>query len=147
MRKSTAKDLRKKLDTKIIGLVKPANMSIDEYRIACNLENINPSVEDGQYLHWIMTADGDDADICEKVDNAIVNALEKRYLLDSSNTEQIAYFCDAIKDLVLRDKDYTTRLLEAILKNYKGTAVFDFCKKLNKCIGLTHIEYFNEPVV
>ena len=136
------KELRTKLNNKIISLVKPVDMSIDEYRIACNLENINPSIENGMYLHWIMTADGD-ADVCEKVENAIVNALEKRYLLDSNNKEQISYFCDAIKNLVLRDKDYTIRLLEAVLKNYKGTEVFDFCKRVNKCIGLTSVEYFN----
>lgn len=149
MRKSTTKELRKKLDTKIIGLVKPANMSIDEYRIACNLENINPSVEDGQYLHWLITAANVESNwkLAKQVKSTILNALKKKYLLDESDIEQQSYFCDAILDIFLKDKEWVTNLLEATLENYKGTIAFDFCKSLNKAFGFTDIEYFNKLVV
>ena len=147
-----ARELRKKLDNKLIKLVAPAGMSIAEYKINCNLEGFEPSVENGMFLHWVMTAGGDDANLVEKVDKAILNAIIKKYLLDTSNEEQCSYFCDAVRDLVLKDKDYATDLLEAVFKNYKdssgyGPDVFDFCKRLNKCLGLTAIEYFSHEVL
>ena len=148
MDNSKAKTLRKRLDTKLIKLIAPKDMSAAEYKIACNLEGIDPTAENGQFLHWVMTADGDDTKIVEKVHNAIVNALEKKYLLVLDDAEQCSYFCDAIRDVLLKDREYCTKLLDAVLKNYKdsdgyGNDVFDFCKRLNKCIGLTCTEYFN----
>ena len=149
MDKKKAKELRTKLSNKLIKLVAPAGMSIDEYKIQCNFNALDASIENGMFLHWVMTAkDGDDTNVEDQVHDAIINALEKKYLLDTSNAEQCSYFCDAIRDMVLQDKDYTTKLLEAVLKNYKdsdgyGADVFDFCKKLNKCLGFTSVEYFN----
>lgn len=153
MRKSTTKELRKKLDTKIIGLVKPANMSIDEYRIACNLENINPSVEDGPFLHWVMTTnESEDLGIVDKVRRAIVSALGKKYLIDASSQVQCSYFCDAVQNIIAKDHWYAEKILEAVLKNYKDTSgyaveVFNYCKRLNKAFGLTEVEYFNEDIL
>ena len=148
MDKAKAKTLRKRLDTTLLKLVMPEGMSIARYMIECNLNGIEPTVENGQFLHWLITARGDDAKLVEKVENAIVNALERGYLLDTSNATQCEYFCDAICDIVLKDKWFTTRLLEAVLKNYKdsddyGADVFHYCKRLNKSIGLTSIEYFD----
>lgn len=144
-----AKTLRKRLDTKLIKLIAPNNMGVAEYKITCNLEGIDPSVENGQFLHWVMTADGDDTKLAKKVHNAIVNALEKKYLLVLDDAEQCSYFCDAISDVLFKDKEYCTKLLDAVLKNYKGSdgngnIVFEFCKRLNKGLGLTRTEYFND---
>ena len=147
METAKAKALRKRLDSKILKLIAPFEMSIEEYKIRCNLNNIDPSVENGMFLHWVMTAGGDDAEVVEKVENAIVNALERGYLLDTSNAAQCEYFCDAVCDLVLKDKWYTKRLLEAVLKNYASSSgyaadVYKYCRRLNKSIGLTSVGYF-----
>lgn len=148
MEQAKAKQLRKRLDTKLIKLIAPNGMSIDEYKISCNLESIDPTVENGQFLHWVMTSTSDDNELVEKVHNAIINALEKSYLLDLSNAEQCEYFCDAIHELLLNeDKDFITRLLEAILRNYKdsngyGSKVYEYCRSLNKAFGFTLVGYF-----
>ena len=131
--------LRKRLDTKLIKLVKPDNMSVDEYKIACNLEGFDASVENGSFLHWLVTSP---AIVEMKVRAAILNALKKKYLLDESNIEQMSYFCDAVRDVVIKDHEWTTSLLEAVLKNYKGTEVYNFCSRLNKAVGFTSIGYF-----
>ena len=137
--------LRKKLDKKIINLVKPLDMSYEEYVIACNLQEFEPSVENGMYLHWVMTSSGDDItfSIVDKVHDAIVNALSKNYLLDPSNNEQCSYFCDAVRDMLLIDKDFTTRVLEAVLNTLdEDDEVFKYCKSLNKAFGFTSVKYF-----
>lgn len=147
-----AKSLRKKLDNKLIKLVAPAGMSVDAYRIACNLEGFDATIENGTFLHWIITSASEDSDDTEdKVHSAIVNALAKGYLLDADNPVQCAYFCDAICDVLLKDKDYTTKLLEGVFNGYKdstkyGLEVFNYCKKLNKAFGFTPIEYFNSKI-
>lgn len=143
-----AKDLRKKLDSKIIKLIAPKGMSVAEYKIQCNLNGIDATLENGMFLHWVMTAhDGDETNVEDKVHDAIVKGLEQQYLIDVDSQEQCEYFCDAVKHLLLRDKDYTTRILDAVLKNYKnsskyGLEVFNFCKQLNKAFGFTPTEYF-----
>ena len=148
MDNAKAKALRKRLDSRILKLVAPKDMAVHEYKIACNLEEIDPTVENGQFLHWIMTAhDSDETNVADKVHNAVINALKKKYLLDTDNLEQCSYFCDAVRDIVLDDKDYAINVLEAVLKNYKdspgyGVEVFAFCKQLNKGLGLTSVEYF-----
>ena len=118
MDKKKAKDLRKKLDSKILKLIAPKGMSVAEYKIQCNLNGIDATLENGMFL------------------------------IDSDSQEQCEYFCDAVKHLLLRDKDYSTRILDAVLKNYKnsskyGLEVFNFCKQLNKAFGLTSTEYFD----
>lgn len=143
--------LRKRLDTSLLKLVKPKDMSIDEYRIACNLQGVfDATVEYGPFLHWILTAGRDDCKVkvVEKVESIIINALSGGYLLDNQNIKQCSYFCDAIRDLVVKDKYWCKRLLEAILGNdaYKGTDVYDYCKTLNKAFGFTTIGYFNGPI-
>lgn len=149
MEQSEVKQLRKRLDNKLIKLIAPKGMSIDEYKISCNLESINPTVENGPFLHWVMTSTSDDdSELVEKVDNVVINALEKGYLLDSSNAEQCEYFCDAIHELLLnKDKDFTIELLEVILKNYKDSngycsKVYEYCRSLNKAFGFTSVGYF-----
>ena len=144
-----AKDLRKKLDSKIIKLIAPKGMSVAEYKIQCNLNEIDATLENGMFLHWVMTAhDGEDTNVEGKVHDAIVKGLEQQYLIDTDSQEQCAYFCDALKHLLLKDKDYSTRILDAVLKNYKhsskcGLEVFNFCKRLNKAFGFTSTEYFD----
>lgn len=144
MDKKRAHSLRKKLDIRLIKLVKPEDMSIDEYRIACNLnEFFDASVENGSFLHWIITSTGDDDDIVDKVHAAVIRALDKKYLLDLDDKVQCSYFCDAIRDICIKDHAWAEQLFEVVLKNYKGTEVFNFCKTLNKAFGFTSIEYFN----
>ena len=144
-----AKDLRKKLDSKIIKLIAPKGMSVAEYKIQCNLNEIDATLENGMFLHLVMTAhDGEDTNVEGKVHDAIVKGLEQQYLIDVDSQEQCEYFCDAVKYLLLRDKDYSTRILDTVLKNYKhsskyGLEVFNFCKQLNKEFGLTSTEYFD----
>ena len=129
-----AKDLRKKLDYKIIQLIAPKGMSVAEYKIQCDLNDIDATLENGMFLHWVMTArDGEDTNVEGKVNDAIVKGLEQQYLIDVDSQEQCEYFCDAVKHLLLKDKDYSTRILDAVLKNYKhsskcGLEVFNFCK-------------------
>lgn len=153
MDKNKVHTLRRRLDTKLIKLIAPKGMSVDEYKIACNLNEVDATVENGSFLHWVMTAeDGEESDVADKVHAAVVNALEKKYLLDESSAEQCAYFCDAVRDVLLKDKEYSTLLLEAVLKNYKdasgyGIEVFNFCKSLNKAFGLTEVEYFNDDIL
>ena len=140
--------LRHRLDILLLKLVKPEGMSIDEYRIACNLQGgFDATVEYGPFLHWILMVDGDDSDVVEKVKSVVINALNGGYLLDKQNIKQCSYFCDAIRDLVLKDKYWCERLLEAILGNdaYRGTDVYDYCKTLNKAFGFTSVGYFNGP--
>ena len=150
MDKKKAKDLRKKLDSKIIKLIAPKGMSVAEYKIQCNLNEIDATLENGMFLHWVMTAhDGDETNVEGKVHDAIVKGLEQQYLIDVDSQEQCEYFCDAVKHLLLKDKEYTTRILDAVLKNYKyssskyGLEVFSFCKRLNKAFGFTATEYFD----
>ena len=144
-----AKDLRKKLDSKIIKLIAPKGMSVAEYKIQCNLNEIDATLENGMFLHWVMTAhDGDEPNVEGKVHDAIVKGLEQQYLIDVDSQEQCAYFCDAVKHLLLRDKEYIIRIFDAVLKNYKhsskyGLDVFNFCKRLNKAFGFTSTEYFD----
>ena len=144
-----AKDLREKLDSKIIKLIAPKGMSVAEYKIQCNLNGIDATLENGAFLHWVMTAhDGEETNVEGKVHDAIVKSLEQQYLIDVDSQEQCEYFCDAVKHLLLKDKEYTTRIFDAVLKNYKysskyGLEVFNFCKRLNKAFGFTATEYFD----
>ena len=134
MDKKKAKDLRKKLDSKIIKLIAPKGMSVAEYKMQCDLNDIDATLENGMFLHWVMTArDGEDTNVEGKAHDAIVKGLEQQYLIDVDSQEQCEYFCDAVKHLLLKDKDYSTRILDAALKNYKhnskcGLEVFNFCK-------------------
>lgn len=141
------KTLQKRLDTKILKLVCPKGMDIDEYRIRCELESIVPSTSNGMFLYWIMTSYGD-KEATEAVRRAVVNALKGMYLLDASNEEQCSYFYDAVRALVLIDRFFATDIIAIILSNYKSADgcladVFDFCRSLNKGFGLTTVEYFN----
>ena len=144
-----AKDLREKLDSKIIKLIAPKGMSVDEYKIQCNLNEIDATLENGMFLHWVMTAhDGEETNVEGKVHDAIVKGLDQQYLIDIDSQEQCEYFCDAVKHLLLRDKEYIIRIFDAVLKNYKhsskyGLDVFNFCKRLNKAFGFTSTEYFD----
>ena len=144
-----AKDLRKKLDSKIIKLIAPKGMSVAEYKIQCDFNEIDATIENGMFLHWVMTAhDGEETNVEGKVHDAIVKGLEQQYLIDTDSQEQCEYFCDAVKHLLLRDKEYIIRIFDAVLKNYKhsskyGLEVFNFCKQLNKAFGLTSTEYFD----
>lgn len=153
MDKKKAHALRKRLDSRLIKLIAPKGMSVVKYKIQCDLNEINATVEDGAFLHWVMTAkDGDETDVKDKVINMLVNALEKKYLLDFDSKEQCAYFCDAIRDVFLEDKERTTMFLEAVLKNYKGSdgfgaEVFEYCKTLNKAFGFTRVEYFDQNLL
>ena len=145
--------LRKRLDSRIIKLVAPAGMSIDEYKIACNLNGIDPTVEAGPFLHWVMTTDeSEDLGVVDKVRRAIVSALEKKYLIDTSSQVQCSYFCDAVQSIITKNKWYAENILEAVLKNYKDAGgyaveVFNYCKRLNKAFGLTEVEYFNDDIL
>ena len=97
-----AKDLRKKLDSKIIKLIAPKGMSVAEYKIQCNLNEIDATIENGMFLHWVITAhDGEDTNVEGKVHDAIVKGLEQQYLIDVDSQEQCEYFCDAVKHLLL----------------------------------------------
>ena len=113
------KTLQKRLDTKILKLVCPKGMDIDEYRIRCELESIVPSTSNGMFLHRIMTSYGD-KEATEAVRRAVVNALKGMYLLDASNEEQCSYFYDAVRALVLIDRFFATDIIAIILSNYKS---------------------------
>lgn len=147
MTASYRKSLQTKLDNKLIALVKPSYMSNDEYKIACNMEFVDPTVKNGSYLHWLMTADeGEDTTFKtkEKVHALIVNALKKKYLLDIDNADQCSYFCDGIVDNVMKDRRFVEQLLEAIFEAYPGTELFNYCWRLNRAFGFTSKYYFSK---
>lgn len=148
MTSNQAKAFRKRLDKKILNAILPEGMSAYEYKLHCDVEGFSPSVENGMFLHFLITAKPDYDEQEKIVHNAIIGALSKKYLLDPTDDEQCSYFCDAIRDVLLRDKWFAEKLLETVLLNYKDennktlASVFDFCKTLNKAFGLTSVEYF-----
>ena len=139
--KARAKHFRYELTKKIISLVKPEDMSIEEYIIQCNLNDIDPTLDNGMFLHWVMVADGPWG-IKDKVNKSILQGLKKGYLLDETNNKQMSYFCDALKQLLLQDKYYTKDLFEATMEGYPKGDLFDFVCRLNKAFGLTSKNYF-----
>lgn len=140
-----AKTYRKWLTTAIIKLVKPPAMGVDEYRINCEMHGFKPEVENGMFLHWVMTAkDGDESDVAPKVRRLIVCALRKGYLLEAGNDLQASYFCDALRDATPDDKDYMTALIEAFFDHCSSGPAFDFVRKLNRAFGFTDSYYFSE---
>jgi len=144
---SYRKSLQTKLDNKLIALVKPSHMSNDEYKIACNMESFDPTIKNGSYLHWLMTADeGEDSafKIKEKVHALIVNALKKKYLLDIDDAEQCSYFYDGIVDNVVKDKHFVEQLIESVFEAYPDTELFDCCWRLNRAFGFTSKYYFSK---
>lgn len=140
-----AKTYRKWLSTTIIKLVKPPAMGIDEYRINCEMRGFKPEVENGMFLHWVMTAqDSDESDVAAKVRRLIVCALRKGYLLEEGNDLQASYFCDALRNAVPSDQDYMIALIEAFFDHCSSGPAFDFVRKLNKAFGFTDSYYFSE---
>lgn len=134
------------LDTRICNLVKPPEMSLEEYKVTCSLNGIDATITSGPYLHWVMVGTGE-PDIVEAVHKCIVGGLKKKDLLDLGDHSLCRYFCDALVDLVTRDQEFLTEILEAVLTFYNAdmeqeAPIFMFCKNLNKSIGLTTIEYF-----
>lgn len=146
--KKRAKDLRRKLDARVIAVVKPENMSLYEYKIACNFNGVDPTVSSGPYLHWLMTAEGETLEQEQKVHNMLVHALEAGYLLDVEDDVQCSYFIDGLKSIICTLKwDFPKQILEAVLLNYKGTEVWKVAKRFNKIFGITSVEYFdNDPL-
>ena len=142
MTKSKVKSLRDDLAKKIIKFIKPENMSIAEYVITCNLDDIDPTLDNGSYLHWVMTTIGEDKSTEEKIHRLICKGLKGSYLLDDENVEQMSYFCDALKDIMCRDKDYAKDLFEATMEGYPKGDIFDFVYRLNKAFGFTSMNYF-----
>ncbi|MBP5784335.1 MAG: hypothetical protein J6W16_01965 [Methanobrevibacter sp.] len=147
MNKSDNHALREKLLNKLIKIIAPKGMSAYEYRVQCNLNGVEASIEDGPFLYWLITNACRPNENTIIVNKSIIHAINQKYLLDFDNEKQCAYFCDAIRDSLMDDKWWTEKLLEAVLKNYKsfpgyGKDVFDFCKRLNKAFGLTSVEYF-----
>lgn len=140
-----AKTYRKRLNTTIIKLVKPPAMGIDEYRINCEMRGFKPEVENGMFLHWIMTAqDVDESGVADKVRRLVVRALRKGYLLETGNDLQASYFCDALQDAVPSDRDYATALIEAFFDHCGSGPTFDFVRTFNKTFGFTDSYYFSE---
>jgi hypothetical protein len=87
MTKAKQNELCKRLDRQLIAIISPKDMTYEEYCNNCNLNGFRPSVLDGMFLHWLMTADGCYEQV-EQVQKKILNALEKKYLLDLDDTEQ-----------------------------------------------------------
>lgn len=146
--KKHAKDLRRKLDARVIAVVKPENMSLYEYKIACNFNGVDPTVSSGPYLHWLMTAEGETLEQEQKVHNMLVHALEAGYLLDADDVIQCSYFIDGIKTIMCKHGwNYPKHMFEAVLLNYKGTEVWHTVKRLNKIFGITSVEYFDSDLL
>lgn len=144
MTKAHQKSLQTKLDNKLINLIKPVGMLPDQYKIACNLEGVEPTVRNGSFLHWVMTTDdGPGSDVADEVHELIINAIRKKYLLDPDDVEQCSYFCDAIRDNITKRKEYVTNLIEATFEGYPNTPMFDYCRTLNKAFGFTSQYYFS----
>ena len=135
---------RSRLCKKLVKLVAPEGMTYEQYVIECAANGIEVALDNGMFLHWLLTAKGPSY-IASKVQILLVKAVEDGYLLDPNNVEQLEYFRDAMVDLVFMDKDYTKAMYDAVLTTTKNTipTIFDAVKQINKGIGITTTEYFN----
>jgi len=135
---------RSRLCKKLVKLVAPEGMTYEQYVIECTANGIEVSLDNGMFLHWLLTYEGMTR-IANEVRQLLVKAVEDHYLLDPNNIEQIEYFRDAMVDLVFMDKNYTVAMYKAVLTTTKTTIpdLFNAVKKINKSLGLTEVEYFN----
>ena len=135
---------RARLCKKLVKLVAPEGMTYEQYVIECAANGIEVSLDNGMFLHWLLTCKGN-IEIVHKVRKLLVKAVEDRYLLDPNNTEQIDYFRDAMVELVFMNESYTIAMYKAVLTTTKTTIpdLFNAVKKINKGLGLTEVEYFN----
>lgn len=146
MSKSRTDDARKRtrLCKKIVKLVAPEGMSYEQYVIACAANGIEVSLDNGQFLHWLVS-NKDNSAISDKVRLLLVEAVKDKYLLDPDNAEQIEYFKDAMINVIFLPYEYAKDMFEAILSTTKNDIpdVFNAVKSINKAFGLTAVEYFN----
>ena len=141
---SDAAGRRAKLCKRIVKLVAPEGMTYAQYVIECAAAGIEVSLENGMFLHWLLTRNGIDA-VTVKVRCLLIKAVEEKWLIDPSNEDQVLYFIDAMTELVMMNKDYCTKMYDAVLKTMKKTVpdIFIVVKKLNKAFGFTSTEYFS----
>ncbi len=135
---------RSRLCKKLVKLVAPEGMTYEQYVIECAANGIEVSLDNGMFLHWLLTYEGMTRTAYE-VRRLLVKAVEDHYLLDPDNVEQIEYFRDAMVELVFMDKEYTASMYNAVLKTTKTAipALFNAVKSINKGLGITSVEYFN----
>ena len=135
---------RARLCKKLVKLVASEGMTYAQYVIECAANGIEVALDNGIFLHWLLTAKGPPY-IASKVQTLLVKAVEDGYLLDPNNVEQLEYFRDAMVELVFMDKDYAKAMYDAVLTTTKTTipTIFDAVKHINKGIGITTTEYFN----
>lgn len=133
------KKLTTRLDNKIIDIVKPSEMSLEEYKIQCNLSGFEASVKDGSFLHWVLVNNRN-----ETMTKLIINALKHEYLLDLDDELQCEYFCDALPELVTSNKYFLIDIIKVIFDKYKDTPMFDVCWSLNHAFGFIDDYYFSK---
>ena len=141
---------RSRLCKKILRLVAPKGMSLDFYEIACAANGFVPTLDNGMYLHWIIVEGAKEHALnsnVQKIYSLLADGLKDSYLLDPDNDEQLEYFADAMRDIVMTaGKENCSMLYESFFIGYRGNklhGVYDFIKTLNKAFGFTSEEYFS----
>lgn len=138
---------KKYLQTRLISLVKPDEMSNAEYILKCTIRGINPSVDDPQYMHWIINEAYNDfnAELHCKVRDLIIKGLKQHLILDFTKDEDNSYISELLPDLVLRgDKDEIGKFFRVILEEYRHTPIGEQTYSLNRAFGFTSYCYFKD---
>lgn len=141
---------RGRLCKKIVKLVVPEGMSQNAYKIACAASGFVPALDNGMYLHWIIVEGANEHAFnsnVQKVYRLLADGLKGGYLLDLNNVEQLEYFADAMRDIIMAvDKEKCSMLYESFFSGYRGQELhgaYTFIKTLNKAFGFTAEEYFS----
>lgn len=141
---------RSRLCKKIVKLVAPEGMSQNAYEIACAANGFVPALDNGMYLYWIIVEGAKEHASNSNVQNVyslLADGLKDGYLLDLSNVEQLEYFAEAMRDIIMTaDKELCSMLYESFFIGYRGKelhSAYDFIKTLNKAFGFTLEECFS----
>lgn len=135
---------KKYLQTRLISLVKPNEMSNVEYILKCTIRGINPSVDDPQFMHWIINEaykyNNFNSELYCKVRDLIIKGLKQHLILDFTKDKDNSYICNLLPDLVLRggNKDVIGKFFSVILEEYRQTPIGEQAYRLNRAFGLQH---------
>lgn len=127
---------RERLCKKLVKHVAPKGMSYSQYVLACACNGVTVSLDNGMWLNWVFV----NSTNSEFVQDMLLDALDKGYLLDFSNKEQIQYFIDAIPNLITNWRKWNiARLFRIVIGKWPNTDVANICSRFNNAFGFTFI--------
>jgi len=139
---------KKYLQSRIISLVKPEKMCNAEYVLQCAIRGITASVDDPQYMHWIINEAYSDfsSSLHQKVRDLIIKGLKQHLILDFTKDRDCDVICDLLPDIIIRElsKYETEKLFRVILEEYRNTPIGDVAYRLNRGFGITLMSYFED---